>query len=130
MCKRPSHKIYPGFWEFPGGKIEANETPESALIRELEEEIGIKAQSPDLIPSVFISHTYDTFHCLAVVYVLRNWQGTPEGKENQECAWFKAEEAFEKNLLPANYDMLHRLVEMFPEMALGRITPSPKECCG
>ena len=64
IAKRPPDKAMAGLWEFPGGKIEAGETPEQALIRELDEELAITVQEPCLAPFTFASHSYDKFHLL------------------------------------------------------------------
>ena len=72
---RPKGKVMAGFWEFPGGKVEPHETPENALIRELEEELGINTWDSCLAPLTFASHNYKEFHLLMPLYVCRKWQG-------------------------------------------------------
>ena len=76
-----------GLWEFPGGKIEADETPEAALIRELKEELAITVTHSDLKPITFASHTYDSFHLFMPLYRVSNWIGTPHPTEGQTLAW-------------------------------------------
>ena len=76
-----------GLWEFPGGKLEAGETPEGALVRELHEELGIDANPTDLAPLTFASHSYETFHLLMPVFVCRRWRGIVMPKETQDIAW-------------------------------------------
>ena len=75
LAKRPEGRPLAGLWEFPGGKIEAGETPEDALIRELHEELGIAIAKQDFAPLTFASHAYPDFHLLMPVYLCRRWQG-------------------------------------------------------
>ncbi len=83
MARRPEGKAYAGWWEFPGGKIEAGERPEETLIRELKEELGILVREPCLAPLTFASHAYDDFHLLMPLYVCRRWEGIAAAQEGQ-----------------------------------------------
>src|SRR3954466_2642412 len=71
LAQRPPGKPMAGLWEFPGGKVEAGETPEQTLIRELEEELGIVVKEACLAPLPSGSHAYADFHLLMPLYVCR-----------------------------------------------------------
>ena len=89
LGQRPVGKSMEGLWEFPGGKVEAGETPEIALIRELEEELGINTWESCLAPLTFASHSYDDFHLLMPLFACRKWKGTPMSRENQALKWVR-----------------------------------------
>lgn len=87
LAQRPaSFKLGP-VWELPGGKVEAGETPEGALVRELKEELGIDIFTGCLHPITFASHAYENFHLLMPVYAIRQWQGIPQPIEHANLAW-------------------------------------------
>ncbi|MEM8802626.1 MAG: 8-oxo-dGTP diphosphatase MutT [Pseudomonadota bacterium] len=92
LAQRPEGKSMAGLWEFPGGKVEPGETPEVALIRELEEELGINTWESCLAPLTFASHSYDSFHLLMPLFACRKWQGAPMSKENQKLTWVRPNE--------------------------------------
>ena len=92
IAQRPEGKAMSGLWEFPGGKVEQGETPEAALIRELQEELGIDTWQSCLAPLTFASHSYDDFHLLMPLFVCRKWQGMPRPKEHQALKCVKARE--------------------------------------
>jgi len=89
LAQRPEGKSMAGLWEFPGGKLHVGEPPELALIRELDEELGIETQPGCLHPLTFASHAYSSFHLLMPTFLIRSWRGTPHGKENQALKWVK-----------------------------------------
>lgn len=92
LAQRPEGKSMAGLWEFPGGKVEAGETPEVALIRELEEELGINTWESCLAPLTFASHSYDDFHLLMPLFACRKWEGVPQSREGQALKWAKPTE--------------------------------------
>src|SRR6201994_1956119 len=83
IAQRPPGKSMAGLWEFPGGKVEPGERPETTLIRELSEEIGITVSEACLAPLTFASHAYDHFHLLMPLYVCRRWEGNVAAREGQ-----------------------------------------------
>ena len=102
ICQRPPGKALAGLWEFPGGKVEAGETPEACLIRELDEELGVKAKVDCLAPFVFASHTYDETHLLMPLFLLRRWEGRVTQKEHSGLAWVKPARLFDYPMPPAD----------------------------
>jgi 8-oxo-dGTP diphosphatase len=89
IAQRPPGKVMAGLWEFPGGKIEAGERPETALIRELKEELAITVAEPCLAPFTFASHTYDAFHLLMPLYICRRWDGVPAPRHHAALKWIR-----------------------------------------
>jgi 8-oxo-dGTP diphosphatase len=92
LAQRPKGKSMAGLWEFPGGKIEPGETPEHALIRELQEELGIDTWESCLAPLTFASHSYENFHLLMPLFACRKWKGIPVSKEGQALKWVKSQD--------------------------------------
>jgi 8-oxo-dGTP diphosphatase len=89
LARRPAGKPMAGLWEFPGGKLQPDETPEAALARELGEELGIEIALPE--PLAFASHAYAAFHVLLLLYLCRQWRGEAVAREGQSLAWIAPE---------------------------------------
>ena len=103
---RPEGKSYAGYWEFPGGKIEPGETPEMALVRELEEELGIDTRESCLAPVTFASHPVDEHHVIIMIYVCRVWKGLPRPRDGQDLRWVHTARLRDYKFLEANLSML------------------------
>ena len=102
LAKRPQGRPMAGLWEFPGGKVEPGETPEAALVRELEEELAIKVTPSCLAPFTFASHGYPAFHLLMPLYLCRSWDGEISAQQGQELAWVRASMLAEYAMPPAD----------------------------
>lgn len=101
-----------GLWEFPGGKVEVNETPETALRRELHEELCIDACATCLQPFTFASHAYEAFHLLMPLYLCRQWDGIVTPHEGQEIAWVRASKLTQYPMPPADIPLIAPLRDL------------------
>ena len=112
VTKRPEGKQLAGLWEFPGGKVEAGERPETALIRELKEELGIDVTEACLAPLTFASHSYEEFHLLMPLYVCRRWKGLVRAAEGQALQWVKPVRLRELPMPPADIPLIAQLRDL------------------
>jgi 8-oxo-dGTP diphosphatase len=112
LAERPSGKHLAGMWEFPGGKVQDGETPETALIRELDEELGISVHASCLAPFTFASHAYPTFHLLMPLYVCRIWSGIVTAREGQRLKWVRPEQLGDYPMPPADKPLVAMLRDL------------------
>ncbi|MCB1388438.1 MAG: 8-oxo-dGTP diphosphatase MutT [Rhodobacteraceae bacterium] len=106
LARRPPGKSMAGLWEFPGGKVEAGETPEAALIRELHEELGIDTWASCLAPLTFASHSYADFHLLMPLFACRRWEGIVTPREGQALKWVRARDLSDYPMPPADIPLI------------------------
>lgn len=112
LSQRPLDKQLGGLWEFPGGKVEPGERPESALIRELKEELAIDVAESCLAPLTFASHAYETFHLLMPLYVCRRWKGQVTGAEGQDIVWVSPKKLRNYPMPPADLPLIPHLIDL------------------
>lgn len=112
LAQRPPGKAMAGLWEFPGGKVHEDETPEAALIRELHEELGIDTHESCLAPFTFASHRYEAFHLLMPLFVCRVWKGTPVPREGQQLAWVRPVRMGDYPMPPADKPLVAMLRDL------------------
>jgi 8-oxo-dGTP diphosphatase len=112
LARRPDGKSMAGLWEFPGGKVDSGETPETALIRELREELGIDVAASCLAPFTFASHAYPDFHLLMPLYVCRKWSGIPLAREGQRLAWVRPARLVDYSMPPADKPLVAMLRDL------------------
>ncbi len=112
LAERPEGKHLAGLWEFPGGKVQAEETPEAALIRELAEELGIDVVASCLAPFTFASHAYPDFHLLMPLYVCRKWSGIVTAREGQRLAWVRPGRLADYAMPPADKPLVAMLRDL------------------
>jgi 8-oxo-dGTP diphosphatase len=112
ISQRPPGKTLAGLWEFPGGKVEAGETPEATLVRELAEEIGIDVSASCLAPLTFASHAYEDFHLLMPLYVCRRWKGIASAQEGQALKWVYPARLRDYPMPPADVPLIAALTDL------------------
>lgn len=120
--KRVAGQTLAGYLEFPGGKIEKGESPAGALVRELDEELGIRVEAQWPSPLIRFEHTYPAFSVHLHVYRLDRWDGEPAGREGQSLAWITPSNLHDGRMLPANRPILNAL--SLPDSLL--VTPLPE----
>lgn len=106
LCQRPEGKAMAGQWEFPGGKLQPGEDPETALVRELQEELGIDVTASCLAPLAFASHDYDDFHLLMPLFACRRWHGQAEPREGQRLTWVRPPRLGDYAMPPADLPLV------------------------
>lgn len=111
LTQRPEGKDMAGLWEFPGGKIEPGELPEAALSREMREELGIEICERCASPLTFVSHSYENFHLLMMLYVCRKWEGIPTPLEGQKITWKFPREMTSLPMPPADVPLVAALID-------------------
>ena len=111
IARRPVGKAMAGLWEFPGGKVEEGERPETTLIRELKEELGIDVTEACLAPLTFASHGYSDFHLLMPLYVCRRWHGTVSAHQHSELKWVRPQRLRDYPMPPADEPLIPHLID-------------------
>jgi 8-oxo-dGTP diphosphatase len=112
VAQRPAGKALAGLWEFPGGKLEPLERPEDALIRELNEELGITVKADCLAPLTFASFAYPEFHLVMPLYICRRWDGSVQSREGQALKWVRPGALRDLAMPPADEPLIPHLVDL------------------
>jgi 8-oxo-dGTP diphosphatase len=112
ITQRRENASLPLLWEFPGGKVGPDETPEAALVRELREELSIEVCDTCLAPFTFASHAYETFHLLMPLYLCRRWEGEIRPREGQRVKWVRAARLQDYPMPPADLPLIPMLYDL------------------
>ena len=110
--KRPKGRDYAGYWEFPGGKIQENETPEQAIIREIEEEISIDINSSCLAPLSFSTYNSKSLNLVLLLFIARRWKGIESANFHTELLWVKINKLRDFKMPPANNYLIASLQDL------------------
>lgn len=110
LQRRAAGRAMAGLWEFPGGKMEAGERPEAALVRELDEELGIAVDPADLAPIAFASADNGGRHMLLLLYACRAWRGAPRALDADALLWVRPAEMGRLAMPPADVPLVAGLV--------------------
>ena len=113
ISKRHDKKHLSGYWEFPGGKVEKNETPENAISREVKEELNVNRHNKCIAPLSFSEFDYKKFQLLLLLYVCRRWEGEPMSMEKNEIKWVKANSLRHFKMPPADDSLIYSLQDLF-----------------
>lgn len=109
--QRPENHTLAGLWEFPGGKIELGESPEQALARELEEELGVEAEIGEL--KIACTHSYSDVGIIILFYEVLFWKGEPKTKHHINLKWVTPDELPKLKIPDANRKNLSRIYKAF-----------------
>ena len=106
---RSEDKTLSNFWEFPGGKIKNNESPDDTIVREIKEELSLDINKKSLKPLSFNTYTYEEFNAIIFFYICRIWKGTPISKDKQKILWVEIDKLKNYNLLPGSNKFVLKL---------------------